>query len=130
MLDFPHSRNMESAHLSHLSALAQSQRLALIRLRMRRYPDQVASGELAQALDLKSSTLSGYLATLVRRGLLALDRSMTVLFQTRRCWCDGLCDQWPWPDGQAGAASAVGARCTDRLDQRCDRRCGDARSFA
>ncbi len=70
---------MEIDILSRLSALAHPQRLALFRLLMRRYPDQVAAGELARALDLKASTLSAYLATLVQAGLLLQTRAGTSL---------------------------------------------------
>jgi ArsR family transcriptional regulator, arsenate/arsenite/antimonite-responsive transcriptional repressor / arsenate reductase (thioredoxin) len=70
---------MEKKILSRLSALAHPQRLALFRLLMRRYPDRVPAGELAQALDLRPSTLSAYLATLVQSGLLTQDRVGTSL---------------------------------------------------
>ncbi|MEP3329411.1 helix-turn-helix domain-containing protein [Sedimentitalea sp.] len=70
---------MEIKTVSRLSALAHPQRLALFRLLMRRFPDRVPAGELAQALDLKSSTLSAYLATLVHSGLLTQERAGTSL---------------------------------------------------
>lgn len=71
---FRYSRNMETVILPRLSALAHPQRLALFRLLMRRYPDRVPAGELARALDLKPSTLSAYLSTLVQSGLLTQER--------------------------------------------------------
>ncbi len=70
---------MEIEILPRLSALAHPQRLALFRLLMRRYPDRVPAGELANALDLRASTLSAYLATLVQAGLLTQTRVATSL---------------------------------------------------
>jgi arsenate reductase len=62
-----------------LMTLGHPQRLALFRLLMRRYPDRVPAGEIAGALDLKASTLSTYLASLVKAGLITQDRSGTSL---------------------------------------------------
>lgn len=70
---------MEREALARLSALGHPQRLALFRLLMRRYPDRVPAGELAQALDLKPSTLSAYLAALVQVGLVTQERVGTSL---------------------------------------------------
>lgn len=62
-----------------LTSLGHPQRLALFRLLMRRYPDRVPAGELAQALDLKASTLSTYLAALQRADLVEQHRLGTSL---------------------------------------------------
>lgn len=59
--------------------LGHPHRLAVFRLLMRRHPDCVSAGELAYALDLKASTLSAYLAALVRSGLVTKDRDGTSL---------------------------------------------------
>lgn len=64
---------------SRLSALGHPQRLAIFRLLMRRYPDRVPAGELADALDLKPSTLSAYLAALMQVGLVTQERARTSL---------------------------------------------------
>jgi len=53
-----------------LTALGHSGRLAVFRLLARRAPHGVRPGEIADALDLKPNTLSAYVATLTRAGLL------------------------------------------------------------
>ncbi len=53
-----------------LFALGHTGRLAVLRLLARRAPHGVRPGEIAAALDLKASTLSVYVATLARAGLL------------------------------------------------------------
>ena len=51
----------------------------LFRLLMRRYPDRVPAGELAEALALKASTLSAYLSALMQAGLVTQERPGTSL---------------------------------------------------
>ena len=46
---------------------------------MRRYPENVPAGELVDALDLKPSTLSAYLAALMQAGLVTQERDGTSL---------------------------------------------------
>ncbi len=46
---------------------------------MRRHPDRVPDGELAEALDLKASTLSAYLSALQQAGLVDQERVGTSL---------------------------------------------------
>lgn len=70
---------MEIEIASRLATLGHPQRLAIFRLLMRRYPDRVAAGEVAQALDLKPSTLSAYLSALLQAGLITQDRVGTSL---------------------------------------------------
>ncbi|WP_085855056.1 metalloregulator ArsR/SmtB family transcription factor [Palleronia marisminoris] len=70
---------MESPVISRLAALGHPQRLAIFRLLMRRYPDRVSAGEIAQALDLKASTLSSYLSGLMQAGLIDQEREGTWL---------------------------------------------------
>ncbi|NHQ75056.1 helix-turn-helix domain-containing protein [Roseovarius gahaiensis] len=70
---------MEIEVASRLATLGHPQRLAIFRLLMRRYPDRVAAGEVAQALDLKPSTLSAYLSALLQAGLITQDRVGTSL---------------------------------------------------
>lgn len=53
--------------------------MQIFRLLMRRYPGKVTAGEMAAVLDLKPSTLSGYLASLVRAGLITQTRLGTSL---------------------------------------------------
>lgn len=62
-----------------LSTLGHPGRLAVFRLLMRRYPDQVPAGEIASALELKASTLSAYLAALMATGLVRQERRATSL---------------------------------------------------
>ena len=70
---------METVITLRLTTLGHPQRLAVFRLLMRRYPDQVPAGELATALDIKPSTLSAYLATLTQAGLVSQHRIATSL---------------------------------------------------
>lgn len=70
---------MEKEIISRLSALAHPQRLAIFRLLMRRYPDRLPAGEIAQVLALRPSTLSAYLATLAQAGLVTQARTGTSL---------------------------------------------------
>lgn len=62
-----------------LATLGHPQRLAVFRLLMRRYPDQVPAGELAATLEVKPSTMSTYLAALQRVGLVRPERAGTSL---------------------------------------------------
>lgn len=61
------------------ATLGHPQRLALFRLLMRRYPDQVPATELAQALDVKPNTLSTYVNALMEAGLIGQTRVGTSL---------------------------------------------------
>lgn len=70
---------MERMIPDRLTVLGHPQRLALFRLLMRRYPDHVPAGELAQALNLKASTLSSYLSALMQVGLVSQRRVATSL---------------------------------------------------
>ncbi len=75
---------MEKAILNRLTALGHPKRMALFRLLMRRYPQAVPAGELAQALELKASTLSVYLSALAGVGLIEQRRHATSLhYQVR-----------------------------------------------
>lgn len=60
--------------LEALSALGHAGRMAVFRLLARRAPDLVTPGELAEALDLKPSTLSVHLGILARAGLIRQTR--------------------------------------------------------
>ncbi|NVO24331.1 helix-turn-helix domain-containing protein [Donghicola mangrovi] len=73
---------MEIETHDQLTALGHPVRLAVFRLLMRRYPDRVPAGELATALDVKSSTMSTYLAVLQRAGLVQQTRVGTSLLYT------------------------------------------------
>ena len=70
---------MEEVIPSRLSILGHPHRLAVFRLLMRRYPDRVPAGELADALALKASTLSAYLTALQQAGLVTQERVATSL---------------------------------------------------
>ena len=66
---------MESnRHTEALTALGHPGRLAVFRLLARRAPGGVRPGEMIEALRIKPSTLSVYLATLERAGLIASRR--------------------------------------------------------
>lgn len=58
-----------------LATLGHVERLNVFRLLVRRYPQAVAAGELAQILGYKRSTLSVYLSVLRRSGLIHQDRA-------------------------------------------------------
>lgn len=73
---------MESIVTERLSTLGHPQRLAILRLLMRRYPGRVAAGEIADALKIRPSTLSAYLAALMRTGLVEQERTGTSLRYT------------------------------------------------
>lgn len=66
---------MESTDVEQFSALSHPSRLALFRLLMRRYPDAVSAGEIAQTLGLLPNTASAHLANLTRAGLIAPHRN-------------------------------------------------------
>lgn len=70
---------MEKLIPARLTTLGHPQRLAVFRLLMRRYPDRVPAGELAEALNLKASTLSAYLSALQQAGLVSQERVGTSL---------------------------------------------------
>ncbi|MWD29114.1 metalloregulator ArsR/SmtB family transcription factor [Aquicoccus sp. SCR17] len=61
---------MESTHVDQLAALAHPQRLALFRLLVRRYPDELPAGEIAETLGVRQNTLSSYLNELRHAGLI------------------------------------------------------------
>jgi protein-tyrosine-phosphatase/DNA-binding transcriptional ArsR family regulator len=73
---------MEREMSPRLATLGHPQRLAIFRLLMRRYPDRVPAGELAEALELKNSTLSSYLSALMQAGLVTQERAGTSLRYT------------------------------------------------
>lgn len=70
---------METLIPARLSALGHPQRLAILRLLVRRFPDRVPAGDIARALDVKASTLSSYLSHLMTVGLVTQERSGTSL---------------------------------------------------
>lgn len=70
---------MEIELSDKLAALAHPKRLALFRLLMRRYPDGVPAGEIAQALEFKANTASAYLSALKQAGLITQQRTGTSL---------------------------------------------------
>jgi DNA-binding transcriptional ArsR family regulator len=70
---------MENKLIDQLATLGHEGRLAVFRLLMRRYPDEVPAGEIAAALELRPSTLSDYLAGLRAVGLITQRREATSL---------------------------------------------------
>ena len=75
---------MEIKPTEFFQTLGHPQRIEVFRLLVRRYPDALAAGEIALALDVKPSTLSVYLGALLRAGLLAQERRGTsLLYQAR-----------------------------------------------
>jgi len=70
---------MEQMLIDRLSTLSHPQRMAVFRLLMRRYPDQVPAGAIVAALVLKPSTASVYLSALTQCGLITQRRDGTRL---------------------------------------------------
>lgn len=64
----------QQAIVQALGALAQESRLEVFRLLVRKGPDGVAAGEIAQALELAPPTLSFHLAQLRQAGLVRVRR--------------------------------------------------------
>ncbi len=64
----------ELTAIGALAALAQPTRLTAFRTLVRAYPDPVAAGVVALALDVPHNTMSTHLAVLVRAGLAAAER--------------------------------------------------------
>ncbi len=94
-----------TAALARLSALAQETRLALFRRLVRRGPEGLAAGAIAEALGVPAPTLSFHLAALERAGLVtsrregrsvlytasyrAMEELLGYLFEN--CCADGAC---------------------------------------
>lgn len=70
---------MESKLILRLSTLSHPQRMAVFQLLMRRYPDELSAGEIADVLSLKPSTASVYLSSLTQAGLISQRRDGTRL---------------------------------------------------
>lgn len=70
---------MESKNLSRLATLSHPQRMATLRLLVRRHPDAVPAGEIRDALNIKASTLSVYLSALLADDLVSQTRHGTSL---------------------------------------------------
>jgi len=70
---------MESIVAPQLAALSHPQRLAVFRLLVRRYPDEVPAGEIARILGLKPNTASVYLSALKDSALIVQRRQGTSL---------------------------------------------------
>ena len=85
-----------------LAALAQTTRLEVFRLLVRREPEGVPAGELARLMDVPQNTMSAHLAVLSRAGLVRGERNArsiiyradlprlreVILFLLKDC-CDG-----------------------------------------
>ncbi len=71
---------MESLLINRLATLSHPQRMGVFRLLMRRCPDDVPAGEIADALGLKASTASVYLSALTQAGLISQRREGTRLY--------------------------------------------------
>ncbi|ANT62403.1 ArsR family transcriptional regulator [Salipiger sp. CCB-MM3] len=70
---------MEKEIPDRLMTLGHPQRLAIFRLLMRRFPDRLPAGEIAETIGVKPSTLSAYLAALMRSDLVTQTRLGTSL---------------------------------------------------
>jgi len=70
---------MEKEPLQKLATLSHEHRMAVFRLLLRRYPDEVPAGEIGTALSLRPSTASVYLSALMDAGLIGQRRQGTSL---------------------------------------------------
>lgn len=70
---------MESLLTDRLAILSHPQRMSVFRLLMRRCPNELPAGEIAEALELKASTASVYLSALTQAGLISQRRDGTRL---------------------------------------------------
>ncbi|UWQ91102.1 helix-turn-helix domain-containing protein [Rhodobacteraceae bacterium M382] len=70
---------MEKEILKRLTTLGHPHRMAVFRLLVRRYPDDVSAGDIGAALGIKPSTLSVYLSALREIGLISQTRHGTSL---------------------------------------------------
>ncbi len=68
---------METELTERFATLSHPQRLGIFRLLMRRYPDSLSAGEIAEVLRLKASTASVYLSALTQAGLILQRREAT-----------------------------------------------------
>jgi protein-tyrosine-phosphatase/DNA-binding transcriptional ArsR family regulator len=73
---------MESILTDRLATLSHPQRMAVFRLLMRRCPDELPAGEIADVLGLKASTASVYLSALTQANLITQRRDRTRLLYT------------------------------------------------
>ncbi|MEM8731197.1 MAG: helix-turn-helix domain-containing protein [Pseudomonadota bacterium] len=96
---------MSGSVTDQLSALAHERRLDIFRLLMRRYPDAVPAGEIAQALDLRPNTTSVYLSALRQANLVSQTRRGT--FQLYRIRMEAV---------QGLFGDMLGACCRNRPD--------------
>lgn len=65
---------MDMQQIDRLTTLGHTGRMATYRLLVRRYPDFVASGDLAEVLNIRPNTMSVYLGALLRVGLIEQKR--------------------------------------------------------
>ena len=68
---------MEIQITDQFAALSHPTRFQVLRLLMRRYPDAVPAGEIAEALGVRANTLSAYLSHLVQARLIRQTRRAT-----------------------------------------------------
>jgi DNA-binding transcriptional ArsR family regulator len=80
---FHKSGNMESEPvILALAALAQSTRLDVFRLLVRREPAGIPAGEIARELAVPANTMSAHLSVLMRAGLIRSERrSRSIIYR-------------------------------------------------
>jgi DNA-binding transcriptional ArsR family regulator len=70
--------------IAALAALAQSTRLDVFRILVRREPDGVPAGELARLMAVPQNTMSAHLSILARAGLVTAERrGRSILYRAR-----------------------------------------------
>jgi ArsR family transcriptional regulator len=128
---------MDASHaLAALAALGQPTRLSIFRLLVRKEPDGLSAGALAEAVGCPHNTLSTHVAILVRAGLVngtREGRSITyraeaagtralIAFLVTDC-CDGRPELCGWP----GQAEKAGCDCAPASQQKKKRKGNAAR---
>lgn len=114
--------------LAGLGSLAQETRLAVYRLLVKRGPDGLSAGAIAEALEVPASSLSFHLQQLVHAGLITQERrsrqliysanyermNALVAYLTENCCggasCAPLCDIPARGEGESREASAPARR--------------------
>ena len=123
----PRGDKMSAPHaLAALAALGQPTRLAIFRLLMRREPDGLAAGAIAEAIGCPHNTLSTHLSILARSGLVRGTRDgRSIVYRAdvegmrsadRLSWSTDCCDGHPELCNLAGCA-ARGAPAARRTEE-------------
>jgi len=128
---------MDSSHaLAALAALGQPTRLSIFRLLVRKEPDGLSAGALAEAVGCPHNTLSTHVAILVRAGLVNGTREgRSITYRAEAAGTRALiaflvtdcCDGRPELCGLPGQAEKAGFDCAPASQQKKKRKGNAAR---